>query len=76
MKVESISMSLWELCKKHNIIGLVWETKGEAREEEQSLLILTIEFIFPKRKQKGHVFLISLISQSWKIWKIMEALDI
>lgn len=56
MIVEVITMSLWELCRKRNIIGLIWGAKSEARQEEQSFLILIIKFIFPKSVPKGHVF--------------------
>lgn len=49
MIVEIISRSSWDICRQHNIRGLVWDKWGEPREEEQSCLILTIMFIFPKR---------------------------
>lgn len=77
MIVKVISMSLWEICRQHNIRGLVWDTQSEPREEEQSSLILTIKFIFPKRKQKGHVLFSHLLFQKSekceKLFKLLGA---
>lgn len=76
MIVKVVSMSFWEMCRQHNIMGLVWDKQSIPREEEQTCIILTIKCIFPKHKQKGHILFSHLLFQKSgkKSRKTFEAL--